>query len=158
MLNKLTETQERWRGKHTVIDKWLDERKQLLVEFCQLSGLTPFEDRVLPSFEQLQGFCQLLMDYVSAGHFEVYEKVVAQCQEHGEESIKLAQQLYPLIADTTDAVLQFNDIYTDKKRKEEDIAQRLDDDLSKLGEKLATRIELEDQLIQTLYAKHPAAA
>ena len=43
MLTKLQQATEQWGGFNSTIDDWLEERKQLLVQYCQLAGLPPFE-------------------------------------------------------------------------------------------------------------------
>jgi len=93
----------------------------------------------------------VLVDYVSAGHFEVYEQIVNECETHGPGSIELLEQLYPKISQTTDIVVKFNDKYADFS---EGSQITLDDDLSVLGEAIARRVELEDNLIETLKSKH----
>lgn len=59
---------------HQLIDRWLHERQQLVQAFDALSGI----QAPAPNAEELQHFCQLLLDYVSAGHFEVYEQLTAE--------------------------------------------------------------------------------
>ncbi|WP_462156666.1 sigma D regulator [Pseudoalteromonas sp. GB56] len=154
MLSQLEQAQEKWGGSHSVIDKWLADRQELLVQFCGLAG-TPHNtkhDQALPEQASIQCFCQLLMDYLSAGHFEIYDDIVKQCESRGEDSLKLAQSLYPQISATTDIALDFNDSYAETKS--DDLLENFDNDLSKLGEALSTRFELEDELIHNLYTNH----
>jgi regulator of sigma D len=134
-----------------VIRRWLAERNELLVLYCRLTGKR--KDKVLPDQQQLSQFCDILIDYVSAGHFEVYEQLVSMCDRHGPESLQLLQELFPRISKTTDIVVDFNDKYASVQTDEELMAE-LDKDLSKLGEAIAQRIELEDRLIDTLSAYH----
>ena len=77
MLTRLEKAQQKWGGSHTVIDKWLSERQELLVLYCRIAGFSPYDkkDHALPDQLQIQNFCQLLMDYLSAGHFEVYDDI-----------------------------------------------------------------------------------
>lgn len=93
-------------------------------------------------------FCELLVDYVSAGHFEVYDKIVANCELTGELKQQLAKTLYPRIGETTQAALEFNDRYADGASDDE--LMEFDKDLAALGHALEARFELEDQLIATL--------
>ncbi|MFY8275488.1 sigma D regulator [Pseudoalteromonas sp. SSDWG2] len=153
MLSQLEQAQQKWGGSNTVIDKWLAERQELLVQYCALAG-TPHAKHGLALPEQacIQSFCQLLMDYLSAGHFEIYDDIVKQCELRGEDSLKLAQSLYPQISATTDIALDFNDNYAEAKN--DDLLKNFDNDLSKLGEALTTRFELEDELIHNLYTNH----
>ena len=154
MLTRLEKAQQRWGGAHSVIDNWLNERQQILVLYCQLAGLPPYDraDRALPGILEVKQFCQLLMDYLSAGHFEIYDQVVAECNEHGPESAALAKCLYPEISKSTDVALNFNDKFAELESINQDT--EFDDQLSQLGQILEERFELEDQLIETLYSKH----
>ncbi|MCG7537612.1 sigma D regulator [Pseudoalteromonas sp. OOF1S-7] len=154
MLSRLEQAQQRWGGSHSVIDNWLAERQELLLLYCKVAGLSPFEqdDHALPDQLQIQTFCQILMDYLSAGHFEIYDNLVAACKEKGPQSLKLAQSLYPRITDTTDLALDFNDKYAEMQS--ENRMSDFDKDLSELGEALELRFALEDELIDNLYANH----
>lgn len=97
--------------------------------------------------EMVRRFCQALVDYAATAHFQLYRYIVEN-KERRQAVLELAEQVYPQIAATTDAILDFNDRY--------DVAPmqaRIDDlagDLSQLGELLADRIQLEDQVIEAL--------
>ena len=60
---------------------------------------------------------------------------------------ELAEKLYPRISETTEAALDFNDKYD---CDESEISEDLGNDLSRLGEELAVRVELEDQLLSAM--------
>ncbi|CCQ09279.1 Regulator of sigma D [Pseudoalteromonas luteoviolacea B = ATCC 29581] len=154
MLTRLEEAQAQWGGSHSVIDNWLAERQELLVLYYQVAGCAPYDknDHALPDHAQIQSFCQILLDYLSAGHFEIYDDLVQQCEKKGPESLKLAQALYPRIAESTDLALDFNDKYAEALN--ESVSADFDRDLSTLGEALELRFELEDELIHNLYANH----
>ena len=136
--------------KNSALDDWLAERNQLIVQYCKLTGARNQPE--LPEFKDLNLFCDILIDYVSAGHFEVYEQIVTACEVNGPSSIQLLEKLYPQIAETTDIVVDFNDKYSQKS--ESSMFKNLDNDLSRLGEAIAKRVELEDSLIDTLKTKH----
>ncbi len=135
----------------TVIERWLAERNELLVLYCRLTGKR--KDMILPDESQINQFCDILIDYVSAGHFEVYEQVVSHCDRNGADSLQLLEELFPRISKTTDIVVDFNDKYSDAKANET-LMGELDRDLSALGEAIANRVEMEDKLIQTLSTNH----
>jgi len=143
------ETERRHRMTHT-IEELLEERQEVLVSYCALAGLSSFDKRgdedhqVKPG--ELQSFCQILVDYTALGHFEIYQRII----EGNERRIavkKLADELYPAIAETTDHLVDFNDKYDDLDN--EDYSQ-LSADLSRIGEVLAIRSELEDRLLSVL--------
>lgn len=157
--------------------QWLKERQDLLIAFnemCQLkqeiseSHTIDLKQNILhisetlradtlhlvptsasDQLEPLQSFCQLLIDYVSIGHFKIFEKLAeAKAQLPGKQS-ELDKNLLTKILRTTLLALDFNDQYENIN-----LAQNyselptLLEDLSKLGEQLAERMDWEDQLIQ----------
>ena len=63
--------------------------------------------------------------------------------------LEVADKVYPKIVRTTDMILRFNDKYeaVDLMNGNREILTLLDSDLSQLGETLAERIHLEDQVI-----------
>jgi regulator of sigma D len=154
MLTQLEKAQQEWGGSHSVIDSWLEERQELLVLYCKLVGLPPFDrnEHALPEQAHIQKFCQILMDYLSAGHFEIYNDIAKACENKGKESLALAQLLYPKISASTDIALSFNDKYAETKQ--DSTLPDFDTELSKLGEILEQRFEYEDELIDNLYSNH----
>jgi regulator of sigma D len=138
--------------KTTAVSNWLAERSQVIVMYCKLSGYR--NQTKLPEDEQINGFCDVLIDYVSAGHFEVYQQIASDCEINGPSSIKLLNELYPDISKTTDIVVDFNEKYSKMNTSEEPSMNRFDIDLSLLGEAIAKRVDLEDNLIDTLKTKH----
>lgn len=150
MLRRNESARQRWGGHHQALDHWLEERQQLLVQYFQLAGLPPYEasSAGLPSAAAIQSFCEVLVDYVSTGHFEIYEHLIQQSQVENDNAKAIAVQMFPLIAVTTERVLSFNDKYAEVDEK--DSLPAFDSDLSALGEALEVRMELEDQLLQTL--------
>ena len=155
MLTKLEQAQQAWGGTHNAIDHWLEERQELIVDYCKLEGLPPFEKTAaLPSKDELQAFCQLLIDYLSTGHFEVYDQIVSQCAEYSTKSLTLAQEIQPQIVLTTEALVEFNDKYAETQQDDDSLLLSLDNDMSKVGELLEQRFELEDKLLYTLATYH----
>lgn len=154
MFTRVKKAQQQWGGSLSAIDNWLEDRQKLIVSYCTLAGLPPFESnrQTLPAQELVKEFCQLLMDYLSAGHFEVYDRITAECAINGQDSQKLAAELYPRIADSTDLALAFNDNYAEHLSTRHSAA--FDRELSALGQALEERFALEDKLISTLHEKH----
>lgn len=141
------EGDERRAQSRQLVEKLLNERAHMLVLFCRAAGLDS-DRRSKPVEKVVQEFCQLLVDYVAAGHFAVYERIV-NGKERRERVVQVADEIYPDIATTTTAALDFNDKY-ESPQKAQDLEQ-FTKDLSRLGEYLATRIELEDKLLKELY-------
>lgn len=151
MLEKCRTAKERWGGVSDIIDHLLEERQLLISRFVALPTLALNED-----FKpQTEAFCDLLMDYLSSGHFEVYEQLLREGSEFDDGSLEKAQKLFPLIQLSTDFALDFNDNCTSRLaeltlRKVRDFS----DQLSRLGELLEERFELEDRMIEILHNSH----
>lgn len=133
----------------TVGEKLVAERAEMLVLFCQVAGLAPYEKETDNGLAQqrLQEFCQVLMDYVAGGHFSLYERII-EGDERRQSLADLAEKIYPRIAKTTKIAVAFNDKYDCSDHCE--ITPDLDNNLSQLGEELAVRAELEDQLLNEM--------
>ncbi len=138
--------------KSTAVSSWLNERNEMLVLYCKLSGYR--NETKLPENTQIDTFCDILIDYVSAGHFEVYQEIVNSCESNGPSSVSLLNELYPKISITTDVVVNFNEKYSKMLVEDNDSLASFDTDLSLLGEAIASRVDLEDHLIDTLNNKH----
>jgi len=149
MLENCKSAQERWGGVSEIIDKWLAERQTMLVDYCALSEGVEDLDNASTGLH-LRKLCQMLVDYVSAGHFEIYDKLVKEGQDLNDvEGLRLAGGLYKTVDSTTEFILDFNDKY-----QEIDDLDAIETDLSRLGELLATRFEAEDQMIEVLHYAH----
>lgn len=149
MLENCKTAKERWGGVSEIIDRWLEDRQAMLVQYCALSGL----DQNLSDLQRgdkLRSFCQILVDYVSAGHFEVYDQLIKEGREFDDaDALQEASKLYDTIDTTTERLLDFNDKYL-----ETDDVSSLSSDLSLLGEALEVRFSTEDRLISVLHTSH----
>ena len=129
-----------------LIDKLLTERQEMLVLFCEVAGLEPYH-RSASLDQQLQTFCQVLIDYTAFGHFEVFGRV-SNGNERRSGVLKVAEKIYPDFVKASEVAVNFNDRYdlSDHELQLDHLAE----DLSQLGEELAVRIELEDQLLASM--------
>ena len=150
MLSKFEQVQKQWGGTSDVIDHWLMSRQQLLIDYCQLVGLPPFEasNRQLPTTAQLQLFSQQLVDYISEGHFKIYDMVMERWNATGYSPTTEILQHYAKITQTTDPLLNFSDKYTEAN--DDDELPDFDEDLSAVGELIEIRFALEDGLIELI--------
>lgn len=153
MLERCKTAQERWGGVHSIIDRWLQERQQLLVVYCSLKDIKPFTAGTEPASVKIQRFCQLMIDYLSAGHFEVYEQLLQEAKDFNDGSDQCIKELYPEIQKTTEDCLKFNDRFESKENCLDNLTE-MAEALSDLGEVLAERFELEDQLIEKIHNLH----
>ncbi|MBO7912314.1 Rsd/AlgQ family anti-sigma factor [Vibrio splendidus] len=153
MLNKFKQIQEQWGGSNEVIDHWLETRQSLIVEYCKLAALQPSSSKAtaiteLPSPEELQKFSQHLVDYISEGHFKIYDMVMDKWQSTGFKATDEINQSYGHIVLTTDPLLNFTDKYAAIEAS--DTLEGFDSELSLIGEILEARFAVEDQLIQQI--------
>ncbi len=137
------------------ISSLIQLRQEMFVSYCQLAGVSTFDRKMVEQpaaqGDQLREFCQVMVDYTAMGHFEVYQRII-DGKERRVAVKEVAAKVYPGIADTTNFLVDFNDKYVDFKGTEEELDE-LDSDLSKLGEVIATRGDLEDQILAALAAK-----
>lgn len=141
---------ERRHGTQDTINKLLEERREVLVMFCRVAGLEPFNAEK-PTLDLLQEFCQVLIDYSAFGHFEIYERIASGKERRGQV-INVAEEVYDRIAEASEVAVGFNDRYDTEAGKVPDLTG-LSEDLSTLGEELAVRIEMEDKIVAALLAR-----
>lgn len=146
------DAQERWGGVHLLIDRWLVERRELVEAFGTVTHQQPAP---VASADGLQVFCELLVDYVSAGHFEVYEQLMSEAESFGDRrGLELARQIYPRLEAITQAALSFNDRFDSGDCLDSSLSQEVET----LGSLLRERFELEDCLIEVLHNAHQQIA
>ncbi|NUW73886.1 sigma D regulator [Vibrio mediterranei] len=150
MLNKFKQVQEQWGGSSEVIDHWLETRQALIVEYCKLGSLQPSQAQSnvveLPSPKDIGSFCDHLVDYISEGHFKIYDMVMDKWKATGFKTNDEIDAAYAKIVLTTDPLLEFNDKY----KKVDDEMPNFEQDMSKVGEILELRFAVEDKLIQLI--------
>lgn len=132
------------------IKQLIEERSSVLAQYYNLAKLSDAtENDPQDTAELLEEFCQELVDYIATGHFEIYRRIEEGNERRGEIT-KLAKTIMPKINDTTQIAIAFNDLYDDTSNLKKDALSQLPNYLEKLGEELATRIDLEDKFINTL--------
>lgn len=153
MLKGCQTARERWGGVSEVIDRWLGQRQKLIVLYCSVNGVDCLEEDQRPISVKLQELCQTLIDYVSAGHFDVYEQLLQQAEALSntdtQDNTELAKGLLPALAQNTSDCLAFND-----NCELVSSLSRLQAVMSKLGETMAERFLLEDQMIEFLHGSY----
>ena len=155
MLVKSNNIKDHWFGVSKILDNWLQQRQKLIVDFCTISGV--YDSNLVAgrdTVKNIKEFCEIMVDYISAGHFEVYDHLIQEAEALNDSSaLDLAKKIYPELSKTTDIALSFNDKF-DGVFSNEDITPNLAHELSHLGESLVTRFELEDTLIENLHYSH----
>lgn len=127
----------------------LETRTETLSLYSQLANMRPFEqDREMQLM--VQEFCEALVDYSASAHFQLY-RYIEDKNERRTAVLEIAESVYPRIAESTRFILDFNEKYDCEDHC--DNLSGLDGDLSTLGELLADRILLEDQVISAIAKK-----
>ena len=142
-----TDERDERRGRtRTLIDTMLAERQGLLMLYEKVAGIAPYSGGQ-PDATTLPEFSQALVDYIASGHFGLYGRI-SEGTERRKGVLSTASELYSRIAQTTETAIAFNDAY--ERAGKQGLTDELSTWLSKLGEDLAVRIELEDRLIAQL--------
>lgn len=142
--------EQHWENVTEILDRWLIERRELLVKYGELGEIKTFDGANLGHGVKLQGFCQLLVDYVSTGHFEIFEQLAGEGKAFSDrDGLKEGADLMEKIQPSTELILDFNDKYLAT-----DDLEALSLDLSNIGEALAQRFESEDTMIAVLHDAH----
>ena len=152
MQTKSESLKVQWSLVESTLEKWLNERKELLVLYCNY-GDNPNTEGMYPRWADVKRFCQILVDYVSVAHFEVYDQLIREAEAADDDSAILAEELYPKLHEITQFALDFNDKYATEESWENN-QQDLQLDLSCLGEELSNRFEMEDRLIGEMHSCH----
>ncbi len=128
------------------LDVLVSSRTATLSLLADLATRQPFHPE--PSMEKaLREFCEALIDYTASAHFQLY-RYLSDNRERRSSVLSIADKLYPVIVETTDVILRFNDKY--ESMSFDNSVEFLAVDLSNLGECLADRIQSEDQVIAAM--------
>jgi len=145
----MSDRTERRERTSTLVQNMLGERHELLSLLVEISNKHgQGADKHIQ--ERLNEFCQVLVDYIAAGHFGLYKRI-SDGRERRKNVADLAMKVYARIEETTEAALTFNEKY-DSARKHLDLSN-FSADISRLGEVLSMRIELEDRLIEGILSQ-----
>lgn len=128
------------------LDVLVSSRTATLSLLADLATRQPFHPE--PSMEKaLREFCEALIDYTASAHFQLY-RYLSDKRERRSSVLSIADKLYPVIVETTDVILRFNDKY--ESMSFDNSVEFLAVDLSNLGECLADRIQSEDRVIEAM--------
>ena len=145
MLNQLESLTERVGGSNKLVDRWLHVRKHLLVAYYNLVGIKPGKESYMRLNEKaLDDFCQSLVDYLSDGHFNIYERIIGEME--GTSPYLTATKIYPQLEANTQRIMDYYDS-TLENAIDHDNYLEFQQALSDLGEALEERFTLEDKLI-----------
>ncbi len=128
--------------KNSHLEKWLKERQTLIVAFTHLCQTPPSEENSNTLQTSLEEFCELLVDYLCRGHFEMYTTLLQEIENCARRLIRIHPTLLDRLLLSTEQARAFDKAYEDAENFD-----NLERDLSLLGENLASRFEWEDELI-----------
>ena len=145
MLNQLENLTERVGGSNELIDQWLYARKHLLVAYYNMVGIKPNkESHTALNEKALDNFCHNLVDYLSAGHFNIYERIISEME--GSSPLLAATQIYPQLEANTQQMMDYYDTCLENAIDHDNYLE-FQQALSDIGESLEARFALEDKLI-----------
>ena len=150
MPHRNSNPQQQFNAVEELLTRWLKERRGLLGKYTEIVVTLDNVADGKGLQQRQRDLCQLLVDYVSAGHFEVFHELIAEAESFGDGSGALAEKLMPAIGDTTEVIMAYEEKYSAEK----DYPETLGRDLSALGEVLESRFVLEDRLIAGLHNRH----
>ena len=133
-----------------LLTRWLKERRELLGKYTEIVVALDSNPDGEGLARRQGALCEVLVDYISAGHFEVFNELLNKAESYADGSGALAGQLMPAIGDTTEVILAYEEKYGDGVIYPDTLRR----DLSSLGELLESRFVLEDRLIAGLHSKH----
>ncbi|HBS0237510.1 TPA: sigma D regulator [Klebsiella aerogenes] len=150
MLNQLENLTERVGGNNKLVDRWLLVRKHLLVAYYNLVGLKPGKESFMRLNEKaLDDFCQSLVDYLSSGHFNIYERIIGEME--GSIPLLAATKIYPQLEANTQQMMDYYDTCLENAIDHDNYLE-FQQALSDIGESLEARFALEDKLLALVVA------
>ncbi|CAA0126324.1 Regulator of sigma D [Halioglobus japonicus] len=150
MLSTNSDPKQHFEAVEELLTRWLKERRALLGAYTEIIVTLDYHLDDEAMAKRQKALCELLVDYVSVGHFEVFHELINEAESFADGSGILAEKLIPSIGDTTEVILA----YEEKYGNTEGHGEKLKRDLSALGEVLESRFVLEDQLIAGLHNRH----
>ena len=146
-------TQDRRKDLGETLEALKEQRQQTLMAYCNLTGVSSPEQSESGALKDiapvaLGEFLNVMVDYIAMGHFTVYQRII-EGKERRSSVREAAERVYPSIGETTDIMVEFNDKYENFDGSADDQVA-LKEDISRLGEMLAIRGELEDKILTAL--------
>ena len=150
MLNQLENLTERVGGNNKLVVRWLLVHKHLLVAYYNLVGLKPGKESFMRLNEKaLDDFCQSLVDYLSSGHFNIYERIIGEME--GSTPLLAATKIYPQLEANTQQMMDYYDTCLENAIDHDNYLE-FQQALSDIGESLEARFALEDKLLALVVA------
>jgi regulator of sigma D len=141
MLDQATQSLVKFSGHSNSLDRWLQHRQLLVSGYFHM--ITKAQASTLPQLSDVRYWCVELVDYLTAGHFQVFSELVPVANAPQQTADEFDAK-YSSISSTTDDLLKMQETVFSLN---EDNNVALQEMLSGLGETLAKRLEMEDLLI-----------
>lgn len=143
-----TIVKERRVQSRNVVESLVDSRTETLAQYKEVMSYQPFEMNDTLQ-EVLEDFCESMVDYSAKAHFNLYS-YLEDNKERRQSVLKIADSVYPDLVDNTQKILDFHDQYNSDVSALD--CGKLETCLNSVGELLADRISLEDDVISALLA------
>ncbi len=129
-----------------IVESLVESRTKTLAQYKEVMTYYPFEiDETLK--EVLEDFCESMVDYTARAHFYLYN-YLEENKERRTTVLKIADSVYPKLVDNTQLLLDFHDRYSSDVTELD--CEKLENCLNGVGELMAVRINLEDEVINAL--------
>lgn len=141
-----TIVEERRVQSRTIIESLIASRTETLAQYKDVMTYKPFEMNDTLQ-EVLEDFCESMVDYTAKAHFNLYN-YLEEHKERRQSVLKVADSVYPELVANTQKILDFHDMYNSDVTEMQ--CDKLESCLNGVGELLADRINLEDDVIGAL--------
>lgn len=141
-----TIVEERRVQSRTIIESLIASRTETLAQYKDVMTYKPFEMNDTLQ-EVLEDFCESMVDYTAKAHFNLYN-YLEEHKERRQSVLKITDSIYPELVDNTQKILDFHDMYNSDVTEMQ--CDKLESCLNGVGELLADRINLEDDVIGAL--------
>lgn len=129
-----------------IIESLIASRTETLAQYRHIMNYQPFEMSETLQ-EVLEDFCESMVDYTAKAHFNLYSYLDDKKERRGTV-LEIADSVYPALVDNTQKMLDFHDKYSSDVSHME--CEKLEYCLNSVGELLADRISLEDDVINAI--------
>ena len=143
--------------KYSWINDMIKSRKELVIKYMtilnvSLSRSSNRNDVCYPSYDDVMSFCDMLIDYMSHGHFDLFPKILELIENASGRSLSIANRTLPRIEATTEYLMRFTDKYAENLNEEK--MSTVQQDLASIGHALEVRFKNEDRLVIALRLVH----
>ena len=93
MPNRSNDPKQQFEAVEAILTGWLKERRAVLGKYTEI--VVALDSNLAENDLQKRqlGLCELLVDYVSAGHFEVFHELINEAESFDDGSCTLAEKL-----------------------------------------------------------------